>query len=256
MFTGALLPIRVNDVNIGCVKRSIHPERAAYHHGDLRNALLEASVRLVAKQGPDGFSLREAAREVGVSPAAAYRHFPDKLHLLAALATEAHARLATHMEKALAKLPGEPGSRERSVRALQAIGEAYVEFAVKHPEHFRMMFHGDLHEVEGFKPGPATSGRDAFQILLDVLDGLVEARVITAGERVGAELSAWAGVHGLASLLVAGALPLPAKARPAAVWTIFKTTIRGLGGAPELVPAGQPISIDPRGATPFCPPKA
>jgi AcrR family transcriptional regulator len=252
MVTGTLLPIRVNDVNIPRVKRTIRPERAAYHHGDLRNALLEASVRLVAKQGPDGFSLREAAREVGVSPAAAYRHFPDKLHLLAVLAVDAHARLATHMEKALSKLEEPPGSREHAVRSLLAIGEAYVDFAVRHPEHFRVMFQGEVRGVEGFKPGAATSGRDAFQILLDTLDGLVTAKVITGEARVGAELSAWAGVHGLASLIASCALPLPARARPLAVWTVFRTTVRGLGAAAELVPPGQALSVDPREANKLC----
>lgn len=228
-------------------------ERDAYHHGDLRNALLEAAVKLVQQDGPDGFSLREAARLVGVSPAAAYRHFPDKLHLLAALSIDSHARLATHMEKALASVEGTPGTKAHAVRSLQAIGEAYVDHAVRHPEHFRIMFRGEIRQLEGFKPGAAKSGRDAFQILLDTLDGLVAAGAISREDRVGAELSTWAGVHGLASLMVSCALPLPAKARPAAVWTLFRAAIRGLGADPSLIPPGQPLSVDPREGNPLFP---
>ena len=100
----------MNDVNIGNVKTTIRPEREGYHHGDLRNALLEAAVRLVAQKGPEGFSLREAAREVGVSPAAAYRHFADKLALLTALAADAHGRDAGLRERL-----GGGGHRQRPV---------------------------------------------------------------------------------------------------------------------------------------------
>ncbi|HEY6106105.1 MAG TPA: helix-turn-helix domain-containing protein, partial [Anaeromyxobacteraceae bacterium] len=64
------------------------PMRVSYHHGDLRHALVEAAVRLVAERGVQGFSLREAAREVSVSPAAAYRHFEDKAALLGAVALD------------------------------------------------------------------------------------------------------------------------------------------------------------------------
>jgi AcrR family transcriptional regulator len=242
---GVYLPNGVNDVNMSLVKNSARPTRDGYHHGDLRNALLGAAVRLVAQKGPEAFSLREAAREVGVSPAAAYRHFADKLSLLTALAVDAHGRLAASMEKALARVEGAPGSKSLAVARLFALGEAYVDFAVRHPEHFRIMF-GSPYEVEDFHPGCAPSGRDAFQILVDVLDDLVKAGVIAPAARVGAELVAWSGVHGLATLVVSGALPFPPKARPLALWTVSRALLLGLGGDPALLPAGQPISVDPR----------
>src|SRR5512144_3334234 len=84
--------------------------RARYHHGDLRNALLETALRLVSERGAEGFSLREAARAVGVSPGAAYRHFADKAALLGALSADGHARLAVAMQRALAQLSSPPGS--------------------------------------------------------------------------------------------------------------------------------------------------
>jgi len=219
--------------------------RDGYHHGDLRNALLEAAARLVGEKGPEAFSLREAAREVGVSPAATYRHFADKMALMAALSSEAHGRLAQAMERALARVEGRPGSRAHAVRGLVAIGEAYVEFAVRNPAHFKVMF-GECYTSEGFQPGCAPSGRGAFQILLDVLDGLVASGAVRPEARLGAELAAWSGVHGLASLLVSEALPLPQRARQAATLTVARATLLGMGVDPALLPAVEPVSVDPR----------
>src|SRR5512136_65494 len=116
------------------------PSKAPYHHGDLRHALLEAALDLVTARGVEAFSLREAAREVGVSPAAAYRHFADKDALLAALALEAFARLGQAMERAVSRAPGEAGSKAHAAAVFLAVGPAYVEFAVQHPAQFRVMF--------------------------------------------------------------------------------------------------------------------
>lgn len=227
------------------MKNLSSPTRDSYHHGDLRNALLETAARLVAERGPEGFSLREAAREVGVSPGAAYRHFADKQALMAALAVEGHARLATQMERALAKVPCKAGTKAHAVAAFASIGEAYVEFAVRHPSHFRVMF-GPCLEEEGFAPGLAPSGRDAFQILVDVLDALVAAGAVDARARAGAEIAAWSGVHGLAALLVEGALPLPPRGRTDAVRGLARTLLVGLGCDPALAPApGAPLDGDP-----------
>lgn len=141
------------------------PSRGQYHHGDLRRALLEAALALVSSKGAEGFSLREAAREVGVSPAAAYRHFEDKKALLAALAHDGMGRLATAMEKAVAAAPGVPGSPARAAAELGAVGHAYVEFAVRNPSHFQVMFgpwcdHQDLTEVPAeVKPLGVTPSR-------------------------------------------------------------------------------------------------
>ena len=227
------------------VKTSVLPERDGYHHGDLRNALLEAAARLVGEKGPEAFSLREAAREVGVSPAATYRHFADKTALMSALSTEAHGRLAQSMERALGRVEGRAGSRAHAIRGLFAIGEAYVEFAVRNPSHFKVMF-GECYHSEGFEPGCAPSGRGAFQILLDVLDGLVASGAVRPEARLGAELAAWSAVHGLASLLVSEALPLPPRARQAATLTVARATLLGMGVDAELLPAVEPISVDPR----------
>lgn len=230
------------------VKTPPTPVRDRYHHGDLRNALLEKALHLVDERGPEGFSLREAAREVGVSPAAAYRHFADKNALLAALAADGHGRLATAMERALAKLPGSAGTKPRAVAAVLAIGDAYVEFAVRHPSHFRVMF-GPCTEEEGFAPGCAPTGRNAFQILVDTLDGLVAAGVLHPEARDGAEITAWSVVHGLGALLVEGALPLSARERSQAIQLVTRTVLLGIGCDAALLPApGARVDADPRSA--------
>jgi AcrR family transcriptional regulator len=225
------------------------PNGASYHHGDLRRALLEASLRLVLKKGVEGFSLREAAREVEVSPAAAYRHFEDKKALLAALAIDGMGRLATAMEEALERVTGKPGSAARAAAGLSAVGEAYVRFAVEQPSRFQVMFgpwcdHPDLEEVP---PEAKPRGRDPFQILVDSLDGLVASGAIKPEARVGAEISAWSAVHGLASLLVAEAMPLTPAERAEAIGLVLRTQLLGLGCARSLLgPAVKAVDVDPR----------
>jgi AcrR family transcriptional regulator len=241
------LPSEVNGVNMISVKSSGRPKRG-YHHGDLKRALQETALRLVVERGPEGFSLREAAREVGVSPGAAYRHFADKNALLATLAADGHGRLATHMEKAVARVAGAAGTPAKAVADFAAIGEGYVDFAVRHPAHFRVMF-GPCLEAEGFAPCLSPSGRDAYQILVDALDALVAAGVVPAAARPGAELPAWSMVHGLSALLVDGALKLTVRERTGAMAAAARTLLLGLGADPALLPVTPAMpSLDPRPA--------
>lgn len=226
------------------------PTRAHYHHGDLRHALLQAALKLVAKKGVEGFSLREAARAVGVSAAAAYRHFEDRSDLLAALALDGMGRLAMEMEKALARAPGAPGTPARAAAELGALGAAYVEFAVANPSHFRVMFgpwceHPDMGDLP---PEALPGGRDPYQLLVDTLDGLVRAGAIAPAARQGAEIAAWASVHGLATLLVEGSIELTAAERAQAYGVVQRTLLLGLGAKPSLL--GPPVrapDADPRG---------
>jgi AcrR family transcriptional regulator len=232
------------------------PSRGHYHHGDLRHALLRAALGLVASRGAEGFSLREAAREVGVSPAAAYRHFEDKKALLAALAVDGMGRLALAMEQALGRAAGEAGPAALAVARLAAVGRAYVEFAVKHPAHFQVMFgpwcdHADLTEVPA---GARPLGRDPYQILVEMLDAMVLAGVVSPVQRVGAEVSAWSAVHGLASLLVAEVMPLDPAGRSQAIDLVLRTELLGLGCPPALL--GGPVAAPPADPRPGPGPKA
>src|SRR3954463_16519766 len=117
--------------------------RGTYHHGDLRNGFMEAALLLVGERGVHGFSLRQAARGLGVSPSAAYRHFADKEALLGAVAAEGSARMATAMREAGdgASLPGDMHGTAIVAR-LWAYAGAMIEFAVANPAYFRVMAAG------------------------------------------------------------------------------------------------------------------
>src|ERR1019366_6436245 len=104
------------------------PKRRPYHHGSLKQALLDACLALIRKSGPGGFTLREVARMAGVSHNAPYRHFRDKEELLAALAAEGFHRLTEAMVKA-----GEPAPS--ALDRFRRSGRGYVEFALRYPQH-------------------------------------------------------------------------------------------------------------------------
>lgn len=181
-------------------------ESRPFHHGDLRQALLAEAARLVEAQGAEAFSLREAARAVGVSPAAAYRHFEDKGALLAALAGEGFVRLAAAMEIAMDEAGADPVGR------LRANGLAYIRFGLGEPAMFALMFGpfgaGGQYAIGGV--GPRT-GLSAYELLCRALDDLVKAGRITPARRAGAETLLWTSVHGLATLANARVLHGPAE---------------------------------------------
>lgn len=177
--------------------------REAYHHGDLRNALIASAVRLIEQGGEADFSLREAARDVGVSANAAYRHFDDKSALLAAAAAGGLQQLARRMLKAMDRAV-ESGRKERpAIARFKAVGRAYVEFAMAHPELFRLMFSGSgVACLDAGAAGLATP--TPWELLGRSLDALVADGLLPADRREGAELKAWSVVHGFASLALAG----------------------------------------------------
>src|SRR3954471_19435369 len=117
---------------------AITEPRGTYHHGDLRNAFMRAALGLVSTRGVHAFSLREAAREIGVSPSAAYRHFTDKEALLDAVASDGTQRLADDLRRAAdAARQGREGACAM-LAALWAYADAVVAFAVENPAHWRV----------------------------------------------------------------------------------------------------------------------
>lgn len=201
--------------------------KARYHHGDLRNALVEQSVKLVEEVGADRFSLREAARLVGVSANAAYRHFADRSDLLTAVAEVGFSRMERRVLKALSSISAQR-TRAAAVERTKAVGRAYVEFAVDHPELLRVMFGADgLSSLE--KSGPPKPV--PFAMLTQALDDLVAEGVLSADRRPGAELRAWVAVHGFASLVVQGVGALQKKAqRTEALESVLDFAMVGLCG--------------------------
>ncbi len=242
------MPRGVINVNMQPMKTPAAARKHSYHHGNLRQALLSASLELVARHGVEDFSLREAARAVGVSAGAAYRHFEDRSALLKALAHEGLAQLAAEMEDAIATAPGEPGTAPRAVSELGRLGAVYVDFAAAHPSRFRVMFGPWCDLADELAPELLPRGRDPLRLLVDTLDGMVRAGAITAEARQGAEISAWSAVHGLASLLVEGGL-LGVGERSRLYGGVLRTLLLGLGVSPGL--AGPPADETGADETPW-----
>lgn len=167
--------------------------KRAYHHGDLPAALLHAAGQILEKQGVEALTLRRLARRTGVSHAAPYRHFPDREALLAALAAEGYAMLG-RAQRAAAAAGG-----------LRAMGEAYVRFALAHPQRFRLMFGGQL------KIARHPALREVAQKTFEGLSGALAARVGDAPGARDASIAAWALVHGLAQLLLGERIAVAAR---------------------------------------------
>ena len=173
---------------------------AAYHHGDLRKALLEAAEAVLAERGVEGFTLRECARRAGVSHAAPAHHFGDVTGLLTALAALGFETLTASMREARA---GVEDPRER----LRAIGRGYVAFARRYPERFRLVF--NWHRLNHDDPALSEAGGAAFAELETAVrlvtgkpDGPLEGEL-----RVGV-VNAWSAVHGFSHLLLQGQFDL------------------------------------------------
>jgi AcrR family transcriptional regulator len=124
-------------------RRDAAVSERSYHHGNLRQALLEAALGLAQRHGPDRVSVREAARLVGVSPGAPFRHFPNRRALMTALAEEAGERLRIEVRKSMAGRRGPPLQR------LRALGRGYLHWATAHPSHFRILSARDQIDLEG-----------------------------------------------------------------------------------------------------------
>ncbi|RKH05899.1 TetR/AcrR family transcriptional regulator [Corallococcus praedator] len=169
-------------------------DKPRYHHGDLRQALVDAAVALISEEGFGALTLREVARRAGVTHAAPYRHFTDKEALLGAVALEGFRAMAREMRERMDRAPEGP------LEQLSAAGVAYVLFAVRHPPHFRVMF--GPHFQRPLKPRSPEGEPDAFALLVGCIAAGQSAGLLRQGEPRALTLTAWSLVHGLASLFV------------------------------------------------------
>lgn len=169
-----------------------------YHHGDLRRALLQAAVRTIQKRGVHALTLRAVGEELGVSRTALYRHFSDKAALLGAVAREGFRMLTLGL---LAAWEGAGKGRA----GFNAMGEAYVRFALQNPAHYRVMF------ASGFEDKASDSelgeeGTDAFSVLVDALLEQQQQGLIRRDDPQTLAHFIWALVHGIAMLAIDGPL--------------------------------------------------
>lgn len=196
------------------------PARRAYHHGNLADALAEVALRLVREGGAPAFSLRQAAREVGVDVAAVYRHYRDKEALLRVVAGRGFARMASAME-------AEVGSREGATERLVAVGRAYVAFALAEPELFRLMFGPWGAGAEA--PLDVPVARTPYTMLVDALEAL-RAEGRCAVPLPAAADAAWSAVHGFAMLVVDG--PIVRGTAEHRIGAVLDVLVAGLGASP------------------------
>ncbi len=169
------------------------PER--YHHGDLKNTLLEAALELANEIGVDNFTLREVARRAKVSPAAPYHHFLDKQDLIRTLAIEAFRKLTKALEQAKQK-------KHSPLEQLENIGIAYVMFAYEHHAEFRFMFRRELCAAAG-EPDPLeVAGIDAQSVLYNTILEAQTAGKIGQHDPKSISLTLWSVVHGLSTILL------------------------------------------------------
>lgn len=168
-------------------------ETRSYHHGNLREALMQATLGLIVEKGIAGVTFAEAARRAGVSAAAPYRHFRDRDELLAAVATVGFDRLAEALSAAW------QGGRPSAAAAYERVGIAYLDFARRNPAEYASMFESGL-PAEGHE-GLQAAGNRAFGVLREAADVLV-AHIpgATRPPALMVALHTWSLAHGIASL--------------------------------------------------------
>jgi AcrR family transcriptional regulator len=171
-------------------------EVSRYHHGNLRRAMVRAAIQLIERRGEASFTIRELAKSVGVSHAAAYRHFRSKRELLAQIAEEGFHGLQGSFEEVLEQNVG------RSSRArIKALGSAYLQYALEHPGHFRAMFHIEL-QSQGDLPSLKEAAARAFDTLLRAVTEGVGRRELVRRPARALAVVAWSAVHGASLLLL------------------------------------------------------
>jgi AcrR family transcriptional regulator len=179
-------------------------DRQGYHHGNLKEALIEAAQRFIAERGLGGFTLADAAKLVGVSPAALYRHFRGREALVAEVAFRGFSQLAERLGRAL---QSEGTALERFTR----MGEAYLAFAEQEPGFYAAMFSPKPSDGEARGPLPAQGSQEkssgnAFDFLVQALSETFPEGFKDVDTRFIA-IEVWALSHGIATLDAAGQLP-------------------------------------------------
>jgi AcrR family transcriptional regulator len=170
--------------------------RAAYHHGDVPRALVDAAADLIAQHGADGFTLRQAARRVGVNHTAAYRHFADKRAVVAAVAERGYRVLGTRMRAAARTA----GSSDPTVRIARIIG-AFVRFALSSPHDFRVMF-GPRLNIDGRFPSLEAAIADVLELLVGEIERGIAAGTLRDGNARDLALGLWVMAQGYADMVL------------------------------------------------------
>jgi AcrR family transcriptional regulator len=200
------------------ISRSDRP----YHHGTLKQTLVDAAIALVAEVGTHGFTLREVARRAGVSHNAPYRHYRDKDDLLAVVAMQGFERLTAAMRRSAARGSG-------TIERLRLCGRGYVDFALRWPQHFLVMF--DLPSSREKYPEYAAAGQEAFDTLLSFIVACQEVNDLPPEDPKLLAFTAWSLMHGIAKLAISRHLPFGRVAARDFADKAAKILLSGMRGA-------------------------
>jgi AcrR family transcriptional regulator len=166
-----------------------------YHHGDLRNSLIQAGIEILAEEGGGALSLRKVASRAGVSHAAPYAHFGDRQDLIAAISTEGFRQLYEQIKDVVEANPHD------LVNRLIEVAWAYVQFAMQNSSLFKIMFSGILQEENKY-PEFVKISHENFLLLVHLVQECQQAGLLRPGPADVLALSVWSLVHGFVSLLL------------------------------------------------------
>ena len=195
-----------------------------YHHGDLKRVLIKTAVELISEQGTGDLSLRKIAQRAGVSHAAPYRHFKDKNAILDAVAKQGFEMMLNQTLEMIARNSGDDLDR------FGICGLSYIDFAVRHPAYYRVMF-GTREENSNFAEEFKPKSIPVFKLLRDTIKACQEKALLKKGNVQEMALAAWSIVHGFAMLRIDHHIP-DKKFRETRLnefkWSVLKTLYQGL----------------------------
>jgi AcrR family transcriptional regulator len=169
--------------------------RDRYHHGDLKNALIQAGIEILATEGVHALSLRRVARAAGVSPAAPYAHFANKQALIAAISTAGHQKLYDRLKTVVTQYAGNPA------RQLVEAGWTYMDFALTDTAHFRITMSGIVEQEKAY-PALVAATQESFRLVMQIVSACQERGILKQGPTDLLALSIWSAIHGLVSLIL------------------------------------------------------
>jgi AcrR family transcriptional regulator len=168
-----------------------------YHHGDLKNALIEAGIKILSKEGTGGLTLRKVAKLAGVSHSAPYAHFADKQALIAAISTEGFKQLYSRLDAAILMNVDDPKGQ------LAEGARAYIQFAMDNTDAFKIMFSGVL-EKERDYPSFVEISHKTFERVLDIVKSCQDVGVLRPAPPEIMAVAVWGQLHGIVSLILEG----------------------------------------------------
>ncbi len=171
------------------------PKKKTYHHGDLKNALIEAGADILSREGVSGLSLRKVAQKAGVSHTAPYAHFADKQALIAAISTEGYRRLHEALAVVVQHYQADPA------RQLVEGAWAYVQFALHDTDHFKIALSGVVEKEKDY-PAFVELTQQNFALLVQIVETCQAAKILKRGPADLLAVSVWSLIHGFVALIL------------------------------------------------------